>query len=204
MWSTEWSWNWSPWPWMGPVNEWVVTQLYLTLCVPMDCSPPCFSVHGIFQARVLEWGAIPFSRGSSQPRDWTWVSHIVGRHFTVLATREVQMGPEQDWKRHGRRNRQWEVMWPSERTGEMSKRIILTTPSHDAKRLGWVKTQKRHHRLSGAYWCHLRENFSLVGAQDWEMGGRRSWERSEEGKVWAFHSFSVVRSLLFFLRVIVI
>ena len=41
------------------------------------------SVHGIFQARVLEWVAISFSRGSSQPRDRTWVSHIVGRSFTV-------------------------------------------------------------------------------------------------------------------------
>ena len=40
------------------------------------------AVHGIFQARVLEWVAISFSRGSSRPRDRTWVSHIVGRHFT--------------------------------------------------------------------------------------------------------------------------
>ena len=158
----------------------------------------------VFQARVLEWVAISFSKGSSQPRDWTWVFHIVGRCFTVWATREVQMGPEQDWKRHGRRNRQWEVKWSSERTGEMSKRIILTTPSHDAKRLGWVKTQKRHHRLQGAHLYHLRENFSLVGVQDWEMGGRNGRGRSEEGKVWAFHSLSVVRSPPFFLRVIVI
>ena len=40
-----------------------------TLCDPMDCSPPGFSVHGILQARILEWIAIPFSRGTSQPRD---------------------------------------------------------------------------------------------------------------------------------------
>ena len=39
------------------------------LCDPMDCSPPGFSVHGIFQARILEWDAVPFSRESSQPRD---------------------------------------------------------------------------------------------------------------------------------------
>ena len=56
----------------------------------MDCSLPGSSVWGIFQARVLEWVAISFSRGSSQPRDWTWVSHIAGRCFTVWATREVQ------------------------------------------------------------------------------------------------------------------
>ena len=57
----------------------------------MDCRLlPCFSVHGIFQARVLEWVAISFSRGSSQPRVWTPVSHNVGRHFTLWATREAQ------------------------------------------------------------------------------------------------------------------
>ena len=51
-----------------------VAQSCLTLCNPMDCSLPCFSVHGIFQARLLEWVAISFSKGSSQPRDWTGVS----------------------------------------------------------------------------------------------------------------------------------
>ena len=55
----------------------------------MDCSLPDSSVRGIFQARVLEWVAISFSRGSSQPRDLTWVSHIAGRHFTIWATREA-------------------------------------------------------------------------------------------------------------------
>ena len=55
----------------------------------MDCSLPGSSLHGIFQARVLEWVAISFSRGSSQPRDWTWVSCIPGRCFNLWATREV-------------------------------------------------------------------------------------------------------------------
>ena len=55
----------------------------------MACSLPGFSVHGIFQARILEWVTISFSRRSSWPRDWTWVSHIVGRCFTIWATREV-------------------------------------------------------------------------------------------------------------------
>ena len=50
-----------------------------TLCDPMDCSLPGSSVHGIFQARILECVAISFSRGSSRPRDQTWVSHIAGR-----------------------------------------------------------------------------------------------------------------------------
>ena len=68
-----------------------VAQSCLTLCDPMDCSLPGSSVHGIFQAIVLEWTAISFSRGSSQPRDWTRVSHIVDRRFTVWATREVHL-----------------------------------------------------------------------------------------------------------------
>ena len=66
-----------------------VAQSCPTLCDTMDCSLPGFSVHGIFQAIVPEWIAISFSRGSSQPRDWTRVSWIVDRCFTTWATREV-------------------------------------------------------------------------------------------------------------------
>ena len=58
----------------------------------MDCSPPGSSIRGLLQARVLEWVAISFSRGSSQPRDRTRVSHIAGRRFTIWATREIQVG----------------------------------------------------------------------------------------------------------------
>ena len=54
-----------------------------TLCDPMDCSPPGFSVHGILQARILEWVAISFWRGSSPPRDQTQVSCTAGRFFTI-------------------------------------------------------------------------------------------------------------------------
>ena len=53
----------------------LVAQSCPTLCDPMDCHPPGSSVHGILQARILEWVAMPFSRGSSQTRDRTWVSH---------------------------------------------------------------------------------------------------------------------------------
>ena len=66
-----------------------VAQSCLTLCDPIDCSLPGSSVHGIFQARVLECGAISFSRGSSWPRDRTCISHIVGRCFTIWPTRET-------------------------------------------------------------------------------------------------------------------
>ena len=61
----------------------------LTLFNPMDCSPPGSSVCGILQARILELVAISFSGSSSQPRDRTQVSHIVGRFFTIWATREA-------------------------------------------------------------------------------------------------------------------
>ena len=62
-----------------------VTQLCPTLCNPMD-----YTVHEILQARILEWVAFPFSRGSSQSRDRTQVSHIADGFFTFWATREAQ------------------------------------------------------------------------------------------------------------------
>ena len=61
----------------------------MSLCDHMDYSLPASSVHGILQARMLEWVAISFSRGSFQPRDQTQVSCITGRFFTIWATREA-------------------------------------------------------------------------------------------------------------------
>ena len=55
----------------------------MTLCGPMVCSPAGSSVHGILQARILEWVAMPFSRGSSPPRDQTLASCVAGRFFTI-------------------------------------------------------------------------------------------------------------------------
>ena len=68
----------------------VLTQSCLPLCDPMDCSPPGSSVHGILQARILEWVAIPFTKGSSQSRDQTRVSCTPGRFFTVY---QNHLGP---------------------------------------------------------------------------------------------------------------
>ena len=81
----------------------------------MDCSLPGSSVHGIFQARILEWVAIFFSRRSFQLRNWTQVSCIVGRRFTIWAIREVQS----DWKQTTTSDHSlflvwvwlWEVLW---------------------------------------------------------------------------------------------
>ena len=69
-------WKWSP-------------SIMSDSCDPTDCILPGFSFHGIFQARVLEWVAISFSRGSSRPRDQTQVSLIADRHYTLWATREA-------------------------------------------------------------------------------------------------------------------
>ena len=72
-----------------------VAQSCLTLWDPMDCI-----VHGLLQARILEWVAFPFSRGSSQPRDWIQISHIAGRFFTSWATRMINQGSILKSKRH--------------------------------------------------------------------------------------------------------
>ena len=72
--------SWSEVKW----NEMKVTQSCLTLCDPMD-----YTVHEVLQVRILDWLAFSFSRGSSQPRDWTQVSHIAGGFFISWATREA-------------------------------------------------------------------------------------------------------------------
>ena len=87
-----------PWDWMlawktrlgslGPRKWLLVTWSCLTLCDPMDCNPPDSSVHGVLQARILEWVAIPFSKGWSQPRDQIHVFCVAcfGRRVTTSAT----------------------------------------------------------------------------------------------------------------------
>ena len=70
--------------WCGLVAQ------FPTRCNPKDCSLPGSSVHGILQARIMQWVAISFSRGSSQCRDGTWFSYTAGRFFTDWATREAQ------------------------------------------------------------------------------------------------------------------
>ena len=67
-----------------------VTQSHWTLCDPIE-----YTVHGILQARIVEWVTVPFSRGSSQPRYGTQVSRIAGRFFTSWATREAQIRSDQ-------------------------------------------------------------------------------------------------------------
>ena len=66
----------------------LVIQSYPTLCDPVNCAPGSF-IHGILQVRILEWVAISFSRGSTQPRDRTLASCIASKFFTVRGTREA-------------------------------------------------------------------------------------------------------------------
>ena len=73
--------------WVKLLVVWAA-QSCLTLCDPMNHRPSGSSVHGILP-RILEWVAIPISRGSSQSRDWTWVSCVAGRFFTISATRKA-------------------------------------------------------------------------------------------------------------------
>ena len=115
-----------------------VTQLCPTLYAPMDCSPHVFSIQGILQATILDWVAIPFYRGSSQPRDWTWISCIAGRFFTVWAIRDPKAKTHR-WnsKKKTRQScacRPWQGLSPVPR-GEETKiapqgllRVPLTRP----------------------------------------------------------------------------
>ena len=75
----------------------VVAQSCPALCNSMDCSTPGSSVHGILQARILEWVAMPSSSRSSQPRARTQVSRIAGGFFTVWATRKAPTYPREDF-----------------------------------------------------------------------------------------------------------
>ena len=94
--------------WKTPRHWWkklkmkgLVTQSCPTLCDPMDHNPPGSSVQWILQARILEWVAIPFSRGSSHTRDQTQVSYIAREFFTAWTTRTKKMTRytlSMDWK----------------------------------------------------------------------------------------------------------
>ena len=86
------------WNSLYKINKWSGSISCSVMSNPLqlyELSPPDFSVHGILQARILEWVAIPFFMGHSQPRDWTWVSCTAGRLFTIWTSREAQNKLEQ-------------------------------------------------------------------------------------------------------------
>ena len=119
----------------------VCAQSCLTLCNPLGYSLSGFSVHGIFQARILEWVAIPFSRGSSQPRDQTQVSCISGECFTIWAIREARTNQTKTklknpfglWstrgKSHGQRNLAGYRLWAHKSSARHSHQTTTTARS---------------------------------------------------------------------------
>ena len=110
-----------------------VAQSCPTLCDPVDCSLPGSSVHGILQARILEWVTISFSRGSSWPRDRTRVSRIGGRRFNLWATREaaldkLNMGSEPGKARWPAKGNQEEMPHMSDSNYHRGVPISLSPP----------------------------------------------------------------------------
>ena len=81
----------------GQKKKKFVTQSWAILCNHLDYSSPGSSVHGILQARILEWVAILFSRGSSSCRDWTCISCIAGKFYTIWATEKALAGSSHSW-----------------------------------------------------------------------------------------------------------
>ena len=132
----------------------LVTQSSPTLCNSMDCNPPGFSVHGILQARIprMEWVAIPFSRGSSQPRGWSQFSHNAGGFFTVWATREAQ-------------DVLWLVMWLAPNHTETRDLRIIS--SYICMCHGWkVTLALSSHPLLGLWIAILSASPSCPGSKE--------------------------------------
>ena len=123
-----------------------------TLYDPIDSSQPSSSIHGIFQARILEWVAISFSRRSSRPRDWTLVSRIVGRCFTVWATREG-LG-------RGTRDQIANIHWIMEKAKEFQKNIHFCFIDY-AKAFVWITIN------CGKFW--KRWEYQNTWSASWEI-----------------------------------
>ena len=142
-----------------------VAQSCPTLCHPMD-----YTAHGILQARIPEWGAIPFSRGSSQPRNWTQVSCIAGRFFTSWATREAQRKIKRSTKyiQHllcAKYRRHWDISVSEIKTPSLTE-------------LNWFS---QHHTTSGArIWIKvgqiLKPRFYIFLPQNEEEGSLAKWQ----------------------------
>ena len=122
-------------------------QSCLTLCDPVDCGLPGFSIYGILQARILEWVTISFSRGSSRPRDRTQVSHIGGRCFNLWATNfSIDLG-----KLHF--SKFTPVFWPKPRHCCPAKHWCLTRALCPKTRNKWLKSISTE--TMGNLWNHL-------------------------------------------------
>ena len=153
-----------------------VAQSCLTLCNPMDCSLPGSSVQGIFQAIVLDRIAISFSRRSSWPRDWTWVSCLVDRCFTIWAT---QISP--NW-------------WVDKQTGvHLYKEHYLAVKRNENSWYGksheWTMLSERS---SSVWYCEKGKTVETesrrVAARGRLCLGRRHWQLTTNGhiEIWGY------------------
>ena len=87
-WNLYWAFTFDSWRYVFKIP--LLSEVKVIQSCPALCDPVDYTVHGILQARILEWVAFPFAKESSQPRDWTQVSGIAGRFFTSWATRKAQ------------------------------------------------------------------------------------------------------------------
>ena len=130
----------------------LVGQSRPTLCHPMDCTPPASSVYEIFQARALEWMAIPYSRGTSQPKDRTWVSHTAGRFFAICATREAL----------------WDTSPPYSQSVGFPNKVAIPCPNNSSLRFidfSWVSSSSDLVTVPG-----LRLHLCGWGCKRWKQG----------------------------------
>ena len=156
---------------------WVV-QSYLTLCDPIDCSPPDSSVQGILQARILEWVVIPFSRGSSWPKEWTQVSCIAGRFFTVRATQKgpcTSPQPVNLWtQEHTDRGRgSWVLILPLQTPSVILEKAMAPHSSTLAWRIPWMG---EHGRLKSMGSLRLGHDWATSLSFFTFMHWRRKWQ----------------------------
>ena len=137
------------------------------LCNPMNCSLAGSSVHGIFQARMLEWVVISFCRESSQPRDWTWVSCIAGRILSGWATRNLTVwittNCRKFWKRW-----EYQTTWPA--SWEICVQIKKQELEPDMEQQTGSKSGKEYIK---AVYCHPAYLTSMQSIS-WDM---LDWEK---------------------------
>ena len=115
-------------------SPYVQVKMKVSHSCPTLCDPMAYIVHGILQARILEWVAFPFSRGSSQPRDWTQVFHIAGRGFNLWATREAPRNLWAPGKQLCVPKSKQQMNWPD---AGRQEELGSTGPS-----LGWAEEQE--------------------------------------------------------------
>ena len=118
---------------------------------PVDCSPPSSSVHGILQARILEWVAISFSRGSSWPRDQTQVSHISGRRFNLCTTREAL------------KYKNTVSQKTSYRDTELQIQVLTSTISREERKPSWKKKGEEAGEVGQKGWPYRPATYRYLG-----------------------------------------